>query len=262
MEKMNTLSLRILSNNLIQFNLTIGNLFMIRTIAKWFATGVNSSNKVKKSVAEIVEDTKTEFKTEAVIAMLEAKRAELIKAKPALISNTKKLNVLIATQKKQLSEQSHKVTLLQNDNNIALARIEETPTTTGTTIVVNSNERTNPINTIVSINNQRISLINDKFIPVLNTRINTITEQRDNLIDQYANMGNVLSSIDANIAYLKEVAEFAKFNNEMESSTSYFDDAIALDKEVAAIVEQTLIEQNTDTFFDNIEKTISHNGDM
>ena len=41
---------------------------MIRTIAKWFATGVNSSTNVKKSVAEIVEDTKTEFKTEAVIA--------------------------------------------------------------------------------------------------------------------------------------------------------------------------------------------------
>ena len=58
----------------------------------------------------------------------------------------------------------------------------------------------------------------------------------------------------SNIAYLKEVAEFAKFNNELDSATSYFDDAIALDREVAAIVEQTMIEQNTDAFFEHIDK--------
>ena len=225
---------------------------MIRTIAKWFATGVNSSTNVKKSVAEIVEDTKTEFKTEAVIAMLEAKRADLVKAKPALIANTKKLNVLIASQKKQLEEQNVKIDLLKNDNTLALAKIENTNDDnihTTDLVVVNK-----PINAIVSINNQRISLINDKFIPVLNSRINSITEQRDTLVNQYANMGNVLSSIDANIAYLKEVAEFAKFNNELDSATSYFDDAIALDREVAAIVEQTMIEQNTDAFFEHIDK--------
>ena len=222
---------------------------IIKMLAKSFVNIFNTTGNVKNTVQDIVDNAKSDFKAEAVIAMLEAKRAELDKAKPALRANIKELSNAMIKQSKQINIQLDRVELLQcelTDTRNKLENYQSTSSSTELAIV------SQPINNTITTIDNRIKLATDRFIPTIKARISKMEERRDKEVMQLRNIGNVMSGIDTNIAYLRDLNEFNKFNDSFDD-TDYYADAIALDQQITEIVATALNNQHIDDILDEIE---------